>query len=179
VFVVSGTFILLFGWMGFNPGSTLGASDLRIAVVAVNTNLAAVAGAASALFVWYLMFKKPDITMACNGMLAGLVAITAPCAFVNPTSSVVIGAVAGVIVCLGVLFNERVIKVDDPCGAISVHGYCGWFGAVCVGIFADGTYGAGWNGVGASTYLGAAGKGVTGLLVGLTHFPPSFTLPFQ
>jgi Amt family ammonium transporter len=166
VFVVSGTFILLFGWMGFNPGSTLGASDLRIAVVAVNTNLAAVAGSASALLIWYFMFKKPDITMACNGMLAGLVAITAPCAFVSPTSAVVIGTIAGVIVCMGVLFNERVIKVDDPCGAISVHGYCGWFGAVCVGIFADGTYGAGWNGVGASTYLGTAGKGVTGLLYG-------------
>jgi Amt family ammonium transporter len=166
VFVVSGTFILLFGWMGFNPGSTLGASDLRIAVVAVNTNLAAVAGSASALLLWYFMFKKPDITMACNGMLAGLVAVTAPCAFISPTSAVVIGTIAGVIVCLGVLFNERVIKVDDPCGAISVHGYCGWFGAVCVGIFADGTYGAGWNGVGASTYLGTAGKGVTGLLYG-------------
>jgi Amt family ammonium transporter len=166
VFVVSGTFILLFGWMGFNPGSTLGASDLRIAVVAVNTNLAAVAGSASALLIWYFMFKKPDITMACNGMLAGLVAITAPCAFVSPTSAVVIGTIAGVIVCMGVLFNERVIKVDDPCGAISVHGYCGWFGAVCVGIFADGTYGAGWNGLGASTYLGTAGKGVTGLLYG-------------
>jgi Amt family ammonium transporter len=166
VFVVSGTFILLFGWMGFNPGSTLGASDLRIAVVAVNTNLAAVAGSASALLIWYFIFKKPDITMACNGMLAGLVAITAPCAFVSPTSAVVIGTIAGAIVCMGVLFNERIIKVDDPCGAISVHGYCGWFGAVCVGIFADGTYGAGWNGVGATTYLGTAGKGVTGLLYG-------------
>src|SRR5262249_56392789 len=85
-FVVTGTFILLFGWMGFNPGSTLGATDLRISIVAVNTNLAAVAGSASALLVWYLMFKKPDIPMACNGMLAGLVAITAPCAFVTPTS---------------------------------------------------------------------------------------------
>ena len=67
---------------------------------------------------------------------------------------------------MGVLFNERVIKVDDPCGAISVHGYCGWLGAVCVGIFADGTYGSGWNGVGATTYLGKAGLGVTGLLHG-------------
>jgi ammonium transporter, Amt family len=166
VYVVTGTFILLFGWMGFNPGSTLGASDLRISVIAVNTNLAAVGGAASAMFLWYFMFGKPDITMACNGMLAGLVAITAPCAFVSPNSAVIIGLVAGIIVDLGVLFNERVLKVDDPCGAISVHGYCGWFGAVCVGIFADGTYGAGWNGVGASTYLGKAGMGVTGLLYG-------------
>ena len=76
------------------------------------------------------MFGKPDITMACNGMLAGLVAITAPCAFVGANSAVIIGILAGVIVCVGVLFNERVLKVDDPCGAISVHGYCGWFGAV-------------------------------------------------
>jgi len=166
VYVVTGTFILLFGWMGFNPGSTLGATDLRISVIAVNTNLAAVAGSAAAMLLWYLMFGKPDITMACNGMLAGLVAITAPCAFVSPTSSVIIGVSAGVLVCLGVLFFERVVKIDDPCGAISVHGLCGWFGAVCVGIFSDGTYGAGWNGVGASAYLGHAGQGVTGLLHG-------------
>jgi len=85
---------------------------------------------------------------------------------VSPTSAVVIGILAGFVVCVGVLFNERVIKVDDPCGAISVHGYCGWLGAVCVGIFADGTYGSGWNGIGADTYLGTAGRGVTGLLHG-------------
>jgi ammonium transporter, Amt family len=167
-FVVIGTFILLFGWMGFNPGSTLGSSDLRISVIAVNTNLAAVAAAAAAMIFWYFMFGKPDISMACNGMLAGLVAITAPCAFVSPNSAVVIGILAGILVCLGVLFNERVIKVDDPCGAISVHGYCGWLGAVSVGIFADGTYGAGWNGIGATTYLGKAGLGITGLLYGDT-----------
>ena len=166
VFVVVGTFILLFGWMGFNPGSTLGASDLRIAVIAVNTNLAAVAGSATAMFLWYYLFGKPDVSMACNGMLAGLVAITAPCAFVSPTSAVIIGVLAGLLVDAGVLFNERVIKVDDPCGAISVHGYCGWLGAICLGIFADGTYGAGWNNVGAASYLGKAGQGVTGLLYG-------------
>jgi ammonium transporter, Amt family len=167
-FVVIGTFILLFGWMGFNPGSTLGSTDLRISVIAVNTNLAAVSASATAMILWYFVFGKPDISMACNGMLAGLVAITAPCAFVSPNSAVVIGILAGILVCLGVLFNERVIKVDDPCGAISVHGFCGWLGAVSVGIFADGTYGAGWNGVGATTYLGKAGLGVTGLLYGDT-----------
>ena len=166
VYVVTGTFLLLFGWMGFNPGSTLGATDLRISVVAVNTNLAAVAGSAAAMLIWYFMFGKPDVTMACNGMLAGLVAITAPCAFVSPTSSVIIGVLAGSLVCFGVLFNDRVLKIDDPCGAISVHGLCGWLGAVSVGIFADGTYGAGWNGVGVSTYLGHAGQGVTGLIHG-------------
>jgi Amt family ammonium transporter len=167
-FVVVGTFILLFGWMGFNPGSTLGATDLRIGVVAVNTNLAAIAGSATAMLIWYLMFGKPDISMACNGMLAGLVAITAPCAFVSPTGAMAIGVIAGAIVCYGVLLNERILKIDDPCGAISVHGYCGWFGAVAVGIFADGTYGSGWNGVGATDYLGKAGMGVTGILHGDT-----------
>ena len=164
-FVVTGTFILLFGWMGFNPGSTLAATDLRISVVAVNTNLAACAGATSALIFWYYKFGKPDITMACNGMLAGLVAITAPCAFVGPGSSVIIGLIAGVVVCVGVLFNDRV-KIDDPCGAISVHGYCGFLGGICLGIFADGSYGAGWNGVGVDKYMGVAGQGVTGLLHG-------------
>ncbi|MGA8299042.1 MAG: ammonium transporter [Terriglobales bacterium] len=168
VYVVTGTLILLFGWMGFNPGSTLAATDLRISSIAINTNLAGVAGAASAMVLWHYLFGKPDITMACNGMLAGLVAITASCAFVSPTSSVVIGALAGLLVCGGVLFNDRVLKIDDPCGAISVHGYCGWFGGICVGIFADGTYGAGWNGVGASSYLGQAGRGVTGILHGDT-----------
>ena len=166
VYVVTGTFILLYGWMGFNPGSTLGATDLRMSVVAINTNLAAIAGSATAMLFWQFKFGKPDITMACNGMLAGLVAVTAPCAFIGPTSATIIGAIAGLVVCLGVLFNDNVTKIDDPCGAISVHGFCGMLGALCVGIFADGTYGAGWNGVGATTYLGAAGKGVTGLLYG-------------
>jgi len=166
VFVVTGTFILLFGWMGFNPGSTLAATDLRISVIAVNTNLAAIFGSAAALTFWYMRFGKPDISMACNGMLAGLVAITAPCAFVSPLSAMLIGVLAGILVCVGVLLNDRVFKIDDPCGAISVHGYCGTLGGICVGLFADGTYGAGWNGVGASTYLGVAGQGVTGLLYG-------------
>src|SRR5450755_1725314 len=169
VYVVTGTFILLFGWMGFNPGSTLGATDLRISVVAVNTNLAAVAGSATAMLIWYFMFGKPDVTMACNGMLAGLVAITAPCAFASPTSAMVIGVLAGALVCGGVLFNERILQIDDPCGAISVHAFCGWLGGVSVGIFADGAYGTGWNGVGATTYLGHAGQGVTGLLHGDTR----------
>ncbi len=169
VYVVTGTFILLFGWMGFNPGSTLGATDLRISVIAINTNLAAVSGAATAMLFWYFKFRKPDVTMACNGMLAGLVAITAPCAFVSPTSAFIIGILAGLVVCMGVLFNDNVTKIDDPCGAISVHGFCGVLGAICLGLFADGTYGAGWNGVGAASYLGQAGKGVTGLFYGDTR----------
>src|SRR5207253_7075720 len=146
-FVVTGTFILLFGWMGFNPGSTLAATDLRISVVAINTNLAAVAGAASAMCFWYFKFGKPDISMACNGMLAGLVAITAPCAFVGAPAAIIIGILAGIVVCCGVLFNDAVLKVDDPCGAISVHGYGDLFGAGCLGLVADGSYGDGWNNV--------------------------------
>jgi Amt family ammonium transporter len=169
VFVVTGTFILLYGWMGFNPGSTLGATDLRISVVAVNTNLAAVFGAITAMVLWNFMFKKPDISMACNGMLAGLVAITAPCAYVDAKSSCIIGVLAGLVVCAGVLFNERVLKVDDPCGAISVHGYCGFLGGICLGLFADGKYGQGQNGQGITEYMGTKGadlKGVTGLFYG-------------
>ncbi len=169
VFVVTGTFILLFGWMGFNPGSTLGSTDLRISVIAINTNLAAIFGAATAMVFWWLRFGKPDISMACNGMLAGLVAITAPCAFVNPNFAAFIGILAGLVVCTGVLVNDHIFKIDDPCGAISVHGYCGTLGGISVGLFADGKYGSGWNGVGATDYLGVAGQGVTGLLYGDTH----------
>ncbi len=166
VFVVTGTFILLYGWMGFNPGSTLAATDLRISVVAVNTNLAAVFGSITAMFYWKLKYGKPDISMACNGMLAGLVAITAPCAYVDAPSSCIIGILAGLLVCIGVVFNENVLKVDDPCGAVSVHGYCGILGGLCVGIFADGKYGAGAGEVGATEYMGKAGQGVTGLIHG-------------
>ena len=145
-YVVVGTLVLVFGWMGFNPGSTLGATDLRISVVAVNTLLAACFGFVTAMAYTNAQNGKPDISMACNGMLAGLVAITAPCAFVAPWAASIIGIVAGFLVCWSVAFWDRV-KVDDPCGAISVHGVCGVWGVLSVGIFADGTYGAGWNGI--------------------------------
>ncbi|HEX9548866.1 MAG TPA: ammonium transporter [Acidimicrobiales bacterium] len=144
-----GCFILAFGWFGFNPGSTLAATDLRISVVAVNTLLASATGAFCAMMWAYnrAPFKKPDPGMAVNGMLAGLVAITAPSGFVAPWAALVIGAVAGVLVIESVLFIERRMKVDDPVGAISVHGTCGLWGLIAVGLFADGTYGAGWQGV--------------------------------
>jgi Amt family ammonium transporter len=144
---VVGTFILAFGWFGFNAGSTLAGTDLRIAVVATNTMLASAAGAFSAmLYVWF-RYGKPDPSMLVNGMLAGLVAITAPCAFVNSVSAVIIGGVAGIVVVLAVFFIESVLKIDDPVGAIAVHGVCGAFGVFSVGLFADGTYGDGLNGV--------------------------------
>ena len=95
----------------------------------------------------WAVYGKPDPTMGCNGLLAGAVAITAPCAFVEPTGAVIIGAIAGVLVIWSVLFVERVLKVDDPVGAVSVHGVCGAFGCLSIGFFASGKYGAGWNGV--------------------------------
>jgi Amt family ammonium transporter len=144
---VLGCFILAFGWFGFNPGSTLAGGDLRIAVVAVNTMLASASGAIFAMLYMWLRFGKPDPSMTANGLLAGLVAITAPCAFVNSVWAFVIGAVAGVLVCVSVFFVERTLKVDDPVGAVSVHGTCGAWGVVALGLFADGTYGDGWGGV--------------------------------
>jgi Amt family ammonium transporter len=159
-FVVVGTLILVFGWMGFNPGSTLGATDLRIGLVAVNTLLSACVGFVVAMIITDVKYGKPDISMSCNGMLAGLVAITAPCAFVAPWAAIVIGGIAGWLVVWSVSFFDR-RGVDDPCGAISVHGMCGAWGVLAVGIFADGTYGIGWNGIGAN-----AKHGVQGILYG-------------
>jgi len=142
-----GTFILAFGWFGFNPGSTLAGTDLRIAVVAVNTMLASATGAITAMFIMWKLFGHPDPSMTANGMLAGLVAITAPCAFVNAWAAAIIGIVAGALVVGSVFFVERVLKVDDPVGAVSVHGANGLWGVISLGLFADGSYGTGWNGV--------------------------------
>ena len=143
---IVGTFILAFGWFGFNPGSTLAGTDLRIGVVATNTMLASAGGAlAATLYMWF-RFGKPDPSMMCNGLLAGLVAITAPCAFVNSAAAVLIGVIAGWLVVESVFFFER-LGVDDPVGAISVHGVNGAWGVLSLGLFADGTYGDGWNGV--------------------------------
>jgi Amt family ammonium transporter len=153
-FVVVGTLILAFGWFGFNAGSTLAATDNRFVAIAVHTMLASAAGCMASILYMWAVYGKPDPTMGCNGLLAGLVAITAPCAFVNPVSAVVIGAAAGVIVVWSVLFIEKVLKVDDPVGAVSVHGVCGAWGCLAIGLFADGRYGAGWNGVADKTPLG-------------------------
>src|SRR5262249_56604176 len=101
--------------------------------------------------------RTPDIPMTCNGMLAGLVAITAPCAFVAPWAALVIGVIAGALVCWSVEFFDKKARVDDPCGAISVHGVCGAWGVLAVGLFADGTYGIGWNGVSATALHGVQG----------------------
>jgi Amt family ammonium transporter len=157
-----GTFILAFGWFGFNPGSTLAASGsgaLRIGIVAVDTMLAGAAASLSAMLYMWITKGKPDAGMMINGILAGLVAITAPSGFVSPISAIIIGLVAGVLVCWAVWFFDNVVKVDDPVGAISVHGINGAWGVLAVGLFADGTsnYGGAWNAVPGS---------VTGLLFG-------------
>jgi Amt family ammonium transporter len=141
-----GTFILLFGWFGFNAASTFAATDPVFAVVALNTAIAAAFGAVTAMFWITKRTGKPDPGMMANGMLAGLVAITAPCAFVDPWAAAVIGLIAGVLVIEAVFFIERKLKLDDPVGAIAVHGVNGTFGVLAVGIFANNTYGVGWNG---------------------------------
>ena len=142
VLVVAGTFILFFGWFGFNPGSTLAATDLRISVIAVNTFLAGAAGAVAAVYYSLARTGKADIVLTCNGALAGLVGITAPCAFVPPWAAVVIGAIAPFAMLLTNVFVERGLKIDDPVGAAGVHAGAGIWGLLSVGIFADGTYGS-------------------------------------
>jgi Amt family ammonium transporter len=132
----TGVFILWFGWFGFNPGSTMAADAASIAHVAVTTNIAAAAGTMSAMLTAWLVMKKPDLGITLNGCLAGLVAITAPCAFVSVTSALVIGLVAGVVVVGAVLFFDR-IRIDDPVGATAVHLANGVFGTIAVGLFAD------------------------------------------
>ena len=188
VLVLLGCFILAFGWFGFNPGSTLGASgngNLRIGSVAVNTMLAGMAGSFSAILYMWIQYGKPDASMSGNGLLAGLVAITAPSGFVNPIASVIIGVVAGGLVCIAVEYFDRVAKIDDPVGAISVHGVNGIWGVISLGLFADGrsNYGGSWNGVSGSVtglFYGDPGQLVAQLigvaaLVGLI-FSVSFVL---
>ena len=145
---VLGTLVLAFGWFGFNSGSTFAGTDLRFSVVAFNTMIASCGGALTAtLWMWFVRSNKPDLSMMCNGLLAGLVAITAPCAFVSPAGALIIGLTSGVIVVEAAFFVERKLKIDDPVGAIAVHGANGIWGCIALGLFADGTYGDGLNGV--------------------------------
>ncbi len=186
VLVLTGCFILAFGWFGFNPGSTLGASGngcLRIGSIAVNTMLAGCTGSFAALLYMWMRYGKPDASMAGNGLLAGLVAITAPSGFVNPLAACIIGWIAGILVCLAVEFFDRVPRVDDPVGAISVHGVNGLWGVLSVGLFADGrsNYGGSWNGVAGSVkglFYGDPGQLVAQLVGISTLVGVIFTLSF-
>jgi len=143
-----GVFILWFGWFGFNAGSTLGVSDGGMAIgrVSINTNLAAAAGGITAMLTVWKRFGKPDLSMAMNGALAGLVAITAPCAFVDPWAALVIGAVGGFVVVRGVEFLDR-LQIDDPVGAVPVHGMCGVWGTLAVGLFGKSSLGLAHDGL--------------------------------
>jgi Amt family ammonium transporter len=166
-----GCFILAFGWFGFNPGSTLAGMDTQIGIIATNTMLAGAAGSVVSMYYTWWRFGKPDPSFMCNGLLAGLVAITAPCAFVDAWAAVLIGAISGIWVLHAALFVEGTLKIDDPVGAIAVHGANGVWGVIALGLFANGKYGAGWNSVGAETYMGKAVEanvsgGVTGLFYG-------------
>jgi Amt family ammonium transporter len=134
-FAILGCFILLVGWYGFNPGSEL-AADAAIGGIAVTTTAAGAMGALTAMATVWMKTKKPDVGMTGNGLLAGLVGITAGTAAVTPQAALVIGGLSGILVVFAVDFFDRVLKVDDPVGAVSVHGVCGAFGTICVGLFA-------------------------------------------
>jgi ammonium transporter, Amt family len=153
-----GVFILWLGWFGFNPGSTLGLGDPElVAHIFVTTNGAAAAGAVATLITTWIKYGKPGLSMTLNGVLAGLVAITAGCHAVSPGAAIIIGAIAGVLVVFAVEFFDKVAKIDDPVGAISVHGVCGAFGTLAVGLFA--TEGGLFNG-GGFALLGSQAIGV-------------------
>ena len=181
---MTGTFILAFGWFGFNAGSTLAGTDGQLAIVAVNTMLASATGAFTAFLYAKAKFGKPDPTWMANGMLAGLVAITAPCAFVSSWAAMLIGAVSGVLVIVAALFIERVLKLDDPVGASAVHGVNGAWGIIATGLFANGTYGQGLNGVAGGVrglFYGDGGQlvaSVIGVLANLAYVAPVAALAF-
>jgi Amt family ammonium transporter len=139
--VALGVFILWFGWFGFNPGSTVSGNNPSIAMIAVTTNLAAAAGAIGAMAMAYALWKHYDASLTLNGAIGGLVAITAGTANVSPGSAVIIGFIGGLVVVGGVLLLERVLKIDDPVGAVSVHGFAGAWGTLAVGLFAQAAYG--------------------------------------
>jgi ammonium transporter, Amt family len=169
-----GVFILWFGWFGFNPGSQLAASGdnvFAIAHIFVTTNLSAVAAVVVTMFLTWMRYGKPDLSMTLNGALAGLVAITAGTDIVSPGGAVIIGAVAGIVLVFGIELIDRVLKVDDPVGAITVHGICGAFGTLMVGFFAtEGGvfYGGGWS------LLGAQAIGV--FAIGIWSFGSAYIL---
>ncbi len=165
-----GVFILWFGWFGFNPGSTVAGTDMSIANIAVTTNLAAATGATLAMIVSWIKYGKADVSMTLNGALAGLVAITAGCANVNNSGAVIIGALAGILIIYAVEIIDK-LQIDDPVGAISVHGICGAFGTLMVGLFA--IEGGLFYGGGLELLLIQA-KGV--LVVGMWTFITTFLL---
>ena len=172
-----GVFILWFAWFGFNCGSTA-AADASLGLIAVNTNLAAASGFIGALSAIWIISGKPDPSMSFNGVLAGLVGITAGCFEVSPYGAVIIGFLSGLLVVFSVLFIDQNLKIDDPVGAVSVHGVCGFFGTIMVGLLAAPGYGSdaaglfygGGAGLLGVQFLGAAAVGAWAFIGGLLVF---------
>lgn len=175
-FVFLGALILFFGWFGFNPGSTLSGTDLRMSVIAVNTFLAGTASATVVMYASLVTTGKANGVAAANGALAGLVGITAGCAVVPPWAALIIGVLSGFVMMWGEKFVERTLKIDDPVGAITVHGITGFFGLLMVGVFADGTYGdvsgliAGNFGQLVTQLIGAVSLAAWALIMGFVIF---------
>ncbi|MFP4071342.1 MAG: ammonium transporter [Desulfovibrionales bacterium] len=168
-----GVFILWFGWFGFNPGSTTTA-DGTIGYIAANTTLAASAGALGAMIMAWMLFGKPDVSMSLNGVLAGLVAITAGCYDVSPVGAIIIGFGGGLLVVLSIIFIDKTLKVDDPVGAVSVHGVCGAYGTLCVGLFGA----PGFGGVVGLFYGGGISQLITQLIGVVAVFVWAFGMGF-
>lgn len=171
-----GVFILWFGWYGFNPGSTLSAASPAISTIAVATTLAAAAGALATMFYTWIKYKKPDASMTLNGALAGLVGITAGCAVVSPYSAIIIGLLCGLIVSISVELFDKKFRIDDPVGAVSVHGVCGFSGTLFVGFFAQSEYAelAGFENLNGLLYGGGPGLLLTQLTGAVSVFAWTF-----
>jgi Amt family ammonium transporter len=171
-----GVFILWFGWYGFNPGSTLSGNSPAISTIAVTTTLAAAAGALITMFFTWIRYRKPDASMTLNGALAGLVGITAGCAVVSPISAMIIGALCGIIVSIAIDLFDKKFKVDDPVGAVSVHGVCGFFGTLFVGLFAQSEYAslAGFEGVNGLFFGGGGSLLLTQFIGAVSTFAWTF-----
>jgi len=164
-----GVFILWLGWFGFNPGSTTSLDGGNFARVAVTTNLSAVGGVVSAMIMSWVMFGKPDVSFALNGALAGLVSITAPCYDVSPASALIIGLIGGVVCVLSVVMFDK-LRIDDPVGAVSVHGVCGAWGTLSAGLFAQEAI----NGTNGLLFGGGAGQLITQLIGIAAYFVWAF-----
>jgi Amt family ammonium transporter len=177
--VTIGVFILWFGWYGFNAGSALTMSDPSlIARVAINTTLAPASGAIAAMLISWILFGKPDLSIALNGSLAGLVGITAPCAVVGSGASIFIGAIAGILVVYGVIGLNK-IKIDDPVGAIPVHGLCGIWGTLAVGIFGQAALGAPADGLFYGGGFGQLGTQILGVIACYGFIAITMTIVFK
>lgn len=182
---IVGTFILALGWLAFNTGSSLSGTDLRIGVIATNTMLASAAGTLAAMFTIWWKTGRPDLSITANGLLAGCVSITSSCAFVSGPIAFLIGAIGGVIVVASIFFFEKKVRIDDPVGAISIHGVCGAWSVIALGLFADGAYGEGWNGLEGTVrglFYGDAGQllaQVIGIAANLLFIAPLSYLFFK